>query len=217
MKIERSINDYLKFRGPNDRYSSFDYCYNYFDSFYKKDAIKEIADPENLYFSCLQIGFFLASWGMLRGSSFLLSKSVKHYEDLIYLISQSSEEQIWNIDVDNYNDQTFDILLDYGNKIAEALSSGAEENVTDTQKTKIMLGIFGNVPALDTYNKKAFGVSSFNRNGLKKIKKYYDENKEKIDSIKIYTIDYHTEEKTNRLYTKAKLLDMIGFIEGQKI
>lgn len=153
---------------------------------------------------------------MLRGSSFLLSKSIKHYEDLIYLISQSSENPIWNIDVDNYNDQTFDILLDYGNKIAEVLSSREEENVTDTQKTKIMLGIFGNVPALDTYNKKSFGVSSFNRNGLNKIKSFYDKNKEKIDSIKIYTLDYHTKEKTNRLYTKAKVLDMIGFIEGQK-
>lgn len=217
MRIEKSINNYLKSRKPNDRYSSFDYCYNYFNSFYEKDAIKEIAEPKNIYFSCLQIGFFLASWGMLRGSSFLLSKSVKHYEDLIHLISQSSEDPIWNIDIDNYNDKTFDILLNYGNKIAEALSSGEKENVTDTLKTKVMLGVFGNVPALDTYNKKYFRVSSFNKNGLKKIKSYYDKNKNKIDSIKIHTINYQNEEKTNRLYTKAKILDMIGFIEGQNI
>jgi hypothetical protein len=51
---------------------------------------------------------------------------------------------------------------------------------------------------------------------LKKIKKFYDNHKELIDSVKIYTLDYHTAKETERLYSKAKIIDMIGFIEGQK-
>jgi hypothetical protein len=35
-------------RGQNYRYASFDYCYNYFYSFYKNNKIKEIANKENL-------------------------------------------------------------------------------------------------------------------------------------------------------------------------
>jgi hypothetical protein len=163
MNIKDNIDEYFQFRGPKERYTSFDYCYNYFNSFNYMGAISEIAKPEKIYFSCLQIGFFLASWGMLRGSSFLLDKSVKHYEELIYLISQSSGNPIWNIDIENYNEDNLEILLDYGEKIDEALSSRDNENVTDTLKTKIMLGVFGNVPALDTYNKKAYNVNNFNK------------------------------------------------------
>ena len=170
-----------------------------------------------MYFSCMQIGFFLASWGMLRGSSFLLNKSVKHYENLIKLISKSSCNPIWNIDVDNYNkDKNLEVLLDYGDRIAKNLSDGDNENVTDTLKTKIILGVFGSVPALDTYNKKALNVHSFSRKNLKKINEFYVKNKDKIDSIKINTIDYYTEKETDRLYSKAKIVDMIGFIAGQK-
>jgi len=217
MDIIETIDEYLDSRGPKERYTSFDYCYNYFNSFNDRGVISKIAEPENIYLSCLHIGFFLASWGMLRGSSFLLSKSVKHYENLILLISKSSGNPIWNIDIDNYNkDKNLEILLDYGDKIAESLSDGNNENVTDTLKTKIMLGVFGSVPALDTYNKRALNVNSFSRKNLKKINEFYVNHKEKIDSVKIYTIDYYTEKETDKLYSKAKIIDMIGFIEGQK-
>ena len=70
----------LKFQcenSPTERYSSFDYCYNYFSQT-SPDALLK-----NMEKSCLAIGFYLASWGMFRGSSFLLQKSVKYYEPLI--------------------------------------------------------------------------------------------------------------------------------------
>ncbi|EKM28037.1 hypothetical protein VCHENC02_6024, partial [Vibrio harveyi] len=33
--------------------------------------------------SCLALGFYLASWGMFRGSSFMLEKSAKNFENLV--------------------------------------------------------------------------------------------------------------------------------------
>ena len=84
MDIEENISLYLNGfhknlgRQPEERYSSFDYCYNYFQEFYEKQKIIELANSDNLQISCLQIGFYLSSWGMYRGSSFLLQKSLKH-------------------------------------------------------------------------------------------------------------------------------------------
>jgi len=48
------------------------------------------------------------------------------------------------------------------------------------------------------------------------IKKFYDEHKAHIDAKVIYTFDFNGTE-TKRRYTKAKIIDMIGFIKGQKV
>jgi hypothetical protein len=40
-----------------------------------------------LQLSCLHLSFYLASWGMFRGSSFLLEKSAKFFEPLVRTIS----------------------------------------------------------------------------------------------------------------------------------
>jgi len=77
-----------------------------------------------------------------------------------------------------------------------------------------MLGIFGNVPAFDGLFRKGFDLHSFGRKALRSIGNYYAENKTQIDAIEIYTFDYETGEPTQRRYTKAKIVDMIGFIEG---
>jgi len=69
--IDKLINTFLKDREPTDRYASFDYCYNYFQTFKYNNKILDIAVSDNLQLSCLHLGFYLASWGMLRGSTFL--------------------------------------------------------------------------------------------------------------------------------------------------
>ena len=75
-------------RHPLARYASFDYCFNYFQEKHKNGEIKTIVkDSKNIQLSCLQLGFYLASWGMYRGSTFLLQKSVKIFEPLIKYIT----------------------------------------------------------------------------------------------------------------------------------
>src|SRR5690625_5998584 len=70
--IKNILKQYTKKTEAEERYSSFDYCYNYF-----KNTDDYLADIEK---SCLALGFYLASWGMYRGSSFLLNKSAKYFE-----------------------------------------------------------------------------------------------------------------------------------------
>ncbi len=218
MDIKKSINKFLegngknKGRKANERYASFDFCYNYFYSFYKGKRINELANEENIQMSCLQLGFYLASWGMMRGSSFLLEKSIWNYKSVITAISKINSK-LWEIDVDNYDEENIQLLLDCKKQITEAF--GKENKSSDTLVTKIMLGVFANIPAYDQYFRKSLKLHSVNKKSLLKIKKFYEENKKKIDSFKIYTLDFLTSQETDIVYTKAKLIDMCGFINRE--
>lgn len=188
---------------------------NYFREFYEQGSIEAIASSINVQLSCLQIGFYLASWGMLRGSSFLLQKSVKHYEQLISMISKMPKVY-WEIDLDSYSDENISRLLDLRKYILGSLGEN-DEYASTTLVTKIMLGIFGNAPALDDNFCKGFGFSKyFSGSLLQKISDFYQTNKEEFDKHRIKTIDFSTGMETARFYTKAKLIDMVGFIEGLK-
>ncbi|HLC81001.1 MAG TPA: hypothetical protein VJG31_04485 [Candidatus Nanoarchaeia archaeon] len=218
MDVKKSLNKFLegngknKGRKPNERYASFDFCYNYFYSFYKENKLDELANKKNLQMSCLQLGFYLASWGMMRGSSFLLEKSVKNYKNLIVAISKMNP-RLWEIDVDKYDEDNINLLLNCKQQIIEVL--GKENKPSDTLVTKIMLGVFANIPAYDQYFRKSLNLCSLNKKSLLKIKKFYEESKETFDSFKIHTFDFLTSQETDIIYPKAKLIDMCGFMAGQ--
>lgn len=198
-------------RHAGERYASFDYCFNYFQSFREANKISRLVEPRHRQLSCLQLGFYLASWGMLRGSSFLLEKSIRFYEPLIEGIA-TFDKRVWNIDADGYDEANIELLLDCREMIVESL--GRQYKPSDTLVTKIMLGVFGNVPAFDDFVRTGFGIHSFGKKSLLILANFYRENKSVIDRVKIYTFDAATDEPTNRRYTKAKIIDMIGFIEG---
>jgi len=215
MNISSNINDYLKDRNPELRYASFDYCYNYFMSFYENDIAEEIASPKYLQLSCLQLGFYLASWGMFRGSSFLLRKSLKHFEPLITVIA-TTDKLLWQVDVDSYSDSKIDLILDAKYKIRNKLGNSSEL-ASDTLISKIMLGVFGNVPAFDQNFCTGFGMNkSLSKNNLSIIKDFYKDFKEEIDRQRIRTINFENGKETDRFYPKAKIIDMVGFVEGIK-
>ncbi|MBA2858724.1 hypothetical protein HNP93_001425 [Methanococcus maripaludis] len=217
MDVKTAIDTYLngsgknKGRTPDERYSSFDYCYNYFYSFFRENRTAELADENNIQMSSLQLGNYLASFGMMRGSSFLLEKSVRYYQTLITSISKM-DPILWKIDADSYTEENIELLLNCKNQIFEAL--GKENKPTDTLITKIMLGVFGNIPAYDTNVKNSLKLNSLNEKSLLKIKDFYEKNSGIIDSYEIYTYDFLTSKNTDIKYTKAKLVDMYGFIDG---
>jgi len=198
--IQEIVMNYYNQRDTKHRFSSFDYCYNYF--YTTSDLTKDMEK------SCLQIGFYLASWGMLRNSN-LLQKSSKHYQKLIEYISTLNKDD-WKIDVDKYNDASIKRLLDIYSNIKTIL------NGTDTLTTKIMLGVFGSIPAFDRYFKKTFHISSFNENAFANIKDFYSKNSKIIDELakKMIVLNFNKENKTSINYPKAKIIDMYGFNKG---
>lgn len=217
MDIELFLKRYIDGDGQNlgvkpfERYASFDYCFNYFQEFKERGNTAQLASPENIQASCLQLGFYLASWGMLRGSTFIFNKSVKVYENVIREIA-NADGIIWNLDVDGYTPSNIKHLHRFSKKLISAF--GIEHTPSDTLYTKIMLGVFGNVPAFDSYFKDGFGTSGFTEYALKKISDFYREHNEIIERFRIPTIDFLTSKPTNRFYTRAKMIDMVFFVKG---
>src|SRR5690606_12818716 len=100
--------------------------------------------------------------------------------------------------------------------IVNSLSEDHEYSST-TLVTKIMLGVFGNVAALDDNFCKGFGLSkNLSKYLLRNCSYYYQTNKEEFDKYKIKTINFSTGMENDCYYTKAKLLDKVGFIEELK-
>lgn len=207
--IKNQVDKFLESRDKNHRYSSFDYCYNYFYGFYINNKINEIWNDQNIEKSCLHLWFYLASWWMMRGSSFLLQKSLLSLRELIKKISDNNYKIYWKIDIDEYNDENIERLLELKNIIYKSFW---EEKPTDTLITKIMLWIFWNIPAFDRFFKDWIKINSVNKKNLYKIKNFYLENKIEIDTLQIKTLDFETWENTNIFYTKAKIIDMYWFM-----
>jgi hypothetical protein len=75
--INANLAAFLQDRTPEARYASFDYCFNYFQEARDSGNTAQLADDEHRMLSCFQLGFFLASWGMMRGSGDLYQRSVR--------------------------------------------------------------------------------------------------------------------------------------------
>jgi hypothetical protein len=211
--IDANIARYLEGRSPFARYSSFDYCFNYFRSHRDGGNVETLAEPSQLQTSCLQLGFYLASWGMFRGKAELLSHSVKCFEPTIDAIVEAPQE-IWSLDVDAYADGV-DVILDMRNVLRGALPGGR----SDTLVSKVMLGVFGCVPAFDRYfkdgvRKHGLRARTFDAKSLVELGSFFEKHADAIEANRVATLDFVTGEPTDRTYTRAKVLDMIFFMEG---
>lgn len=209
MDIERNLKAYLGFRSPTARYASFDYCFNYFQLHREQRQLPELLKGDALQLSCLHLGFYLASWGMLRGSADLLRRSVQILVPVVEVIANSPCE-IWEVDANAYGDGRCLALFDTAQRLAAALPTGASDILT----TKIMLGTFGCVPAFDTYFKKGLGTSKFGPKALKKIGEFYSANAELIEKYRVQTLEFGSGQFTTRKYSRAKVIDMIFFVAG---
>ena len=137
------IDEFISLRKDNThRDASFDLCFYYFQT-----NKEHVAKKENLEKSCLYLWSYLSSWGMLRGSSRLLEKSPASLKPLIKHIQES---KVWDIDVDKYTDENIAKLIAEYEAIEQILKEELLKKLpTCTLVTKIMLGVYGNVPAFD--------------------------------------------------------------------
>lgn len=214
-EIGKLINEFKGRRSGNThRDASFDLCFYYFQT-----NKEHVAEKDYLEKSCLYLWSYLSSWGMLRGSSYLLTKSPASLKPLIKHIQNYSN--VWDIDVDKYTDENIAKLIAEYKAIEQILKEEILEKLpTCTLVTKIMLGVYGNVPAFDvnftaTLKKEYKGKcrsTVFNTESLKCIKDLYDKHKDEFNQ-EIKVLDFEDKE-TELQYTKAKLVDMYGFQKG---
>ena len=231
-EIKTLVAQFEDQRDARHRYASFDYCFNYFRAFKETGRLKELVEVQNIEKSCLQLGFYLASWGMFRMSGKLGQKvNARHFCELIREISTWENghrfSRVWDIDAQDYADkETQKLLIECFEKIGPLIVL-SEQKARRTLVTKVMLGIFGCVPAFDDlftqtfkrlYGKeKGCAFTQFNDDALLTLDKFYGSHRATIDELAAAkkTLDFETGKATQRCYKKAKIIDMIGFQEGK--
>lgn len=160
LKISKIINRFYSLienyneRGSDTRYKSWEWCHEAFlENKDKKDKID---------FLSLHLAFYLASWGMYRGSSFLLQRDYKAHKVVVEEILKSDYKLLWNYipqkdNIEEANRLLFDRETGIYWKIKKAYKIENEENnindASDTLITKILMGTFGCIPAFDRFLK----------------------------------------------------------------
>jgi hypothetical protein len=212
--IENNIMDFFQqlINDENHRYKSWEHCFLYFAQDINK-IDKEIA--------CLHLSFYLASWGMYRGSSFLL------WQD--YLIHNQVVEEILKykylqkIDFNNFdkNHQNFKDIFELSKFIKNWYPNNIKDipekpdkgiNVTDTLLTKILLGTLGCIPAYDRFFKDGLKIKNIqpytklSEKSFLEVVKFYQKNKD--DFLRV---QQNIEKKVGVKYPIMKLVDMYFF------
>jgi hypothetical protein len=166
---------------------------------------------------------------MFRSPKLAKKTSLTHYSKIIQEIAnwdgQNRFATIWKIDANKYNiDKTRKLLIECYEKLKE-IARPAEQKADLTLTTKIMLGIFGCIPGFDIKVQKTFEIKfpqkftikKFDR-ALEKLGSFYNGHKVVIDKLakQTKTLDFATGKKTRKCYTRAKIIDMIGFQKAEK-
>ncbi|MBW2350826.1 MAG: hypothetical protein JRF20_06495, partial [Deltaproteobacteria bacterium] len=180
MSIKEGIQAYhSSILGEHHRYRSWEHCYSYFQA-------ASISENANHDYAALQLGFYLASWGMYRGSSFLLQHSYTVHLGVIDLLFESRFSQLWKREFGaNDDSDLISVILDAVEAIKKAYRDSASLNnsgqPTDTLITKVLLGTFGCLPACDRYfidgfKSTGFSYSYLNRKFIERILTFSQDN-----------------------------------------
>ncbi len=196
------------------RFKSWEESYLYFRQLKRKPKTVKM----DIDLACLHLGFYLASWGMYRGSSFLLKKSLHIHKKPIKELLKPKYSCLWNLDLDSLKKpETIDLLF----KLKDTLKDLYLKQTKDTKRirdalvTKILLGTLGCAPAFDRFFKKGCkekGVrpySNFSKGSIKALIDFYQENSKTFQSINKKIKRY-----TGISYPPMKLVDMFFWSVG---
>ena len=194
-------------------------------------AFYEISWKKNVDYDylSLQLSFYLASWGMYRGSSFLLQKDYKVHIPAVKELLNEKYDNLAGIKCIDFRKESNQELLkkiceflnEYYNKIREDVTGKEFKNdISSTLITKILMGIFGCVPAYDRYfiagiKKHKVAIGNFNINSIMQIIDFYEQNHEQLEDVR------KSMKVGDMLYPQMKIIDMgfwqLGFEEDMKL
>lgn len=204
--IRTYFNETVK--DSHGRYMSWRHCYNAFT------ANRNNAEEETLDYLALHLAFYLASWGMYRGSSFLLQKDYKVHIPVVKIIMEEKYQPLMGISAEELiKVDKLELLEEVSDRIRKAYGEeqpsfeGTVNKATDTLVTKILLGTLGCVPAYDRYYVQAvrqYGISAggYNKKSVRDVARYYLSHKDKFECVREELSTCGTE------YPVMKLMDM---------
>lgn len=119
-------------------------------------------------FLSLQLAFYLASFGMYRGSSFLCRFDYTVHLGAVKILMDPSYCRLFSPDLFltdrgryvNLMSEVYKSLLGYYEDIARGVcgANGKAKHASDTLITKILLGVYGSMPAYDSYFREGIGT-----------------------------------------------------------
>ncbi len=157
--LDQTIGEFYgqRDRHPDSRYRSWEYCYGFFRQ-HRADLLGVQDD------AALQLGFYLASWGMYRGSSALLQRAYTAHLPVIHVLASPRFSNLWR----DVGARDGDVELGPSIMALVALVTDAYEGFvpTDTLVTKILLGTVGCLPARDRFFEKGLKEQGLVYGGL---------------------------------------------------
>lgn len=201
------------------RYTSWDNCFQAF-SVSKQSEIQ-----------ILELAFYLASWGMYRGSSGLLQKNHRIHKGAVDIVFSNANQKLKCNETKEIKKENIKDILSVKDELAKyytqdrfKFTRGAEEkkciSPTDTLLSKIMLGTLGCVPAYDRYfktglKKEKMQHTGFTEASLIELFDFIDKNKNEIEQVQ-----RGIKGKLKVHYPLMKIMDMyfwqIGYDESEK-
>ncbi len=96
-KATHLIQDYFNetVKDKHGRYMSWRHCYKAFSE------NRDITDEQTVDYLALHLAFYLASWGMYRGSSFLLHKDYKVHIPIVKIIQEEKYNSLFGISAED--------------------------------------------------------------------------------------------------------------------
>ena len=203
----------------NGRSRSWEHCYRVF-----RDARTD-PSPDCDYLS-LHLAFYLASWGMYRGSSFLLQKDYKVLSPIVEKVLKPEYDCLFGLactglreaEVQGSLEKLSDCISAHFQPIRDEVAGRkVASSVSPVLITKILMGTLGCVPAYDRFFQDGVATykvttREYSRNSLLKLVGFYEEHNDRLEEARR---GMQTDEL---IYPQMKLLDMgfwqIGFEKG---
>ena len=200
----------------NGRSRSWEHCYRVF-----RDARTD-PSPDYDYLS-LHLAFYLASWGMYRGSSFLLQKDYKVLSPIVEKVLKPEYDCLFGLAcVGLREDEVQDSLEKLRKCIAkhfrpirnEVAGRAVASDVSPVLITKILMGTLGCVPAYDRFFQDGVATykvttQEYSLESVRKLADFYEAHNDRLEEARrgMRTDDL--------IYPQMKVIDMgswqVGF------
>lgn len=199
------------------RYKSWDNCFHSFSTSQKQET------------QILELAFYLASWGMYRGSSGLLQKNHLIHKGAVKILFSKTNQKLKCNEKFEVQKEEINAILAVKDELAKHYSNiyftkGTDKqkpiSPTDTLLSKIMLGTLACVPAYDRYfigglKEMKMQHTGFNDASLNELFNFVQSNKNDINQAQKLI-----KTKIQAHYPLMKILDMyfwqIGYDEELK-
>lgn len=189
----RRFTNIVKDKRSSDH--QWEHCFKYFS---KKPTEHDLG--------CLHLGFYLASWGMYRGSANIRKFDYLVHEPIVNEVLLSQYDPLRGASLE-YLSNNLDLVWTLVEKIRTLYPSTI--NVTDTLLTKILMGTLGCTPAYDRYFRAGVatdGISqTFSRKGFHSL----------LQCCQVRSEGFWEAQKQIPEYPVMRLVDMYYFAVGE--